>query len=359
MQPTFTSWDIIHLIVAAQGFFIGGLFCITRKGNRITNFFLGLLLITFSYRLFEITAFWTRLDFLMPHILETSFPLSYLFGVLIYYYVKYLTTNDQKLDKSLWLHFIPFMVITLSLFPFYFTSSQSKIDILLEYFRTGNFKNIYMTTWKVFLQFPHILIYSTMAVILLNRKIRLLNQNNHQRADRKLILVKRLIIGFVSCYFLWMLSFTGIFDGIINMRLYDYLSITGMIIFIYTIGYLSFTIPDVHVSIHKLAKNKYSNSTLTKEQSAAYLKKLKDLMEKDKLYLHQNLSLIFLSERIKISPNLISQIINEELGHNFFEFVNQYRVIEAKKLLANGKSEKFTIASIAYDSGFNNKNFFL
>ena len=197
-----------------------------------------------------------------------------------------------------------------------------------------------------------------MAIVILNRKIRSLSEDSHQSLDKRLVWIKYLILGFVSCYFLWMLSFTGLLGGIIDMRLYDYLSITGMIIFIYTIGYLSFAIPDVHVSIHKLVKNKYSNSTLTKEQSALYLKKLKVLMEKDKLYLHQNLSLVDLSEKIKISPNLISQIVNEELGHNFFDFVNQYRVIEAKRLLAIGKSEKFTIASIAYDAGFNNRTSF-
>lgn len=357
MQPTFSFWDIIHLVVVAQGLFIGCLFCISRIGNRITNLFLGLLLIAFSFRLFEITAFWTKLDLSIPHILETSFPLSYLFGVFIYFYVKHLTSNGRKTDKYLWLHFIPFIIITISLFPFYFSSAASKVDILLHYFNTGNFKNIYMTTWKVFLQFPHILIYIVLSLLVLNKKIRSLHEND-QSLGKKLIRIKYLIIGFVSCYFLWMLSFTGVFNGVVDMRMYDYISISGMIVFIYTIGYLSFTIPDVHVSIHKVVKNKYSNSTLTKEQSAQNFKRLKELMEIDKLYLKQDLSLIDLSKLIEISPNLISQIINEELGHNFFEFVNQYRVDEAKRLLANGESKRYTIASIAYDSGFNNKTSF-
>ncbi|MEO1030963.1 MAG: helix-turn-helix domain-containing protein, partial [Bacteroidota bacterium] len=229
---------------------------------------------------------------------------------------------------------------------------------LIEYYTTGNFKNSYMTTWKVFLQFPHILAYGIWSIVILTKKIKSLDQNSKYEKDNKLVWIKFLIVGFMFCYFLWMLSFVGVFNGLIDARLYDYLSITGMIIFIYSIGYLSFTIPNVHVSIHKAVRHKYANSTLTKTQSIEYLGKLKALMEKEKLYLKQDLSLIDLSEFIKVSPNLISQILNEELGNNFFEFVNHYRVEEAKRLLANQKSKQFTIASIAFDSGFNNKTSF-
>ncbi|MEO1033466.1 MAG: hypothetical protein AAFX55_18905, partial [Bacteroidota bacterium] len=124
MQQVYTFWDIIHFAVVAQGLFIGVLLCISKVGNRTTNVFLGLLLLTFSYRLFEITAFWTKLDLIMPHILETSFPLSYLFGVFIYYYVKHLCSNQKNIEKHFWLHFIPFTIILVSMLPFYFSSAQ-------------------------------------------------------------------------------------------------------------------------------------------------------------------------------------------------------------------------------------------
>lgn len=70
-------------------------------------------------------------------------------------------------------------------------------------------------------------------------------------------------------------------------------------------------------------------------------------MAEDKLYLNHNLSLVDLSECLKIPPNHISQIINEESGRNFFDFVNAYRVDEAKGLLSDIHGKRFTIASIA------------
>jgi len=54
-----------------------------------------------------------------------------------------------------------------------------------------------------------------------------------------------------------------------------------------------------------------------------------------------------------LTPHILSQVINEQLSSNFNDFINSYRVEEAKKMLMNPEMKNFTIASIAYDSGFN------
>ncbi len=356
MEPTFEFWDIIHLIAATQGGFIGVLFLISRKGNPLTNSFLGLLLVTFSYRLFEITSFWTRLDLIIPHILETSFPFSYAFGVLLYFYVKHLVTGSQRMDRRLWVHLIPFMVVTLSMFPFYFSGTQGKVAIISSYFETGFFENAAMPPWKVYLQFPHLFAYSALAVFVLQQKIGSLS--GKEERSRKLRQIRNLIVGFVACYFLWMLSFFGIPEDFISARLYDYLSMSGMIIFIYAMGYQSFQVPKAHVFTDLSKPVKYSNSTLTQQQAETYLKELKILMEKDQLYLRQDLSLAMLSGRMNLSSHLLSQIINELYGHNFFDFVNHYRIAKAQRMLAHEDARKYTIASIAQEVGFNNKTSF-
>lgn len=355
MEPTFELWDIIHLIAAAQGGFLGLLFLISRKGNRWTNSFLGLLLVTFSYRLFEITSFWTGLDYSIPHILETSFPFSYAFGVLLYFYVKHMVTDDRRLDRRLWMHLIPFLIVSFSMFPFYLGGTQGKVDILNGYFETGIFENEAMPPWKVYLQFPHLFAYATLAIFMLQRKIDGLPEREKLL---KLTQIRNLIFGFVACYFLWMLSFFGIPEDFISARLYDYLSISGMILFIYTMGYQSFQVPETHVSSNISKSTKYSNSTLTREQAETYLQELKILMEKDQLYLRQDLSLAMLSSRLNLSSHLLSQIINERYGHNFFDFVNQYRIAEAQRMLTHDEATKYTIAGIAQEVGFNNKTSF-
>ena len=59
-----------------------------------------------------------------------------------------------------------------------------------------------------------------------------------------------------------------------------------------------------------------------------------------------------------MSIHLLSQVINEQLGVNFFNFVNQYRVEEFKERLADPSNRNFSLLGIAFDSGFNSKSTF-
>jgi AraC-like DNA-binding protein len=64
------------------------------------------------------------------------------------------------------------------------------------------------------------------------------------------------------------------------------------------------------------------------------------------------------ADKMGISVNHLSQVINQKSGKNFFKFINEYRVEAAKKMLGNNAHQKFTILAIAYDCGFNSKSSF-
>ena len=81
-------------------------------------------------------------------------------------------------------------------------------------------------------------------------------------------------------------------------------------------------------------------------------------MKTEKPYLNSQLSISMLAEQIKIPSNHLSQIINEQEGKNFFEFVNNYRIEEVKQRIIENQDKKFTLLAIAYDSGFNSKSSF-
>ena len=83
--------------------------------------------------------------------------------------------------------------------------------------------------------------------------------------------------------------------------------------------------------------------------------KLEHAMKEDKLFLQENLSLKKLSEAIDETENHISETLSQFLQTNFFQFVNGYRVEEAKMALRN--SDKLII-NIALDVGFNSKSTF-
>lgn len=80
---------------------------------------------------------------------------------------------------------------------------------------------------------------------------------------------------------------------------------------------------------------------------------LVDLMENEKLYLKNDISLDELSERMDTTRHNASQVINEHFGLNFFELINKYRIRDAVELLQ--KDQKLSIIDVAYQVGFNNK----
>ena len=79
---------------------------------------------------------------------------------------------------------------------------------------------------------------------------------------------------------------------------------------------------------------RYATSPLSKDLKETYRKNLIEYIEKEKPYLDSALTLEKLSERVRISKNYLSQIINEIIGKNFYDFINSYRIIEAKSLLS-------------------------
>lgn len=102
-------------------------------------------------------------------------------------------------------------------------------------------------------------------------------------------------------------------------------------------------------------KNKYRASTLDPRESEQYMRKLLYLVETEKIYKDESISLQSLSEKIGISARNLSQVINEKLGRNYSHFINSYRVKDAEELLLSPGGKDRSVLSIAYEVGFNSK----
>ena len=71
-------------------------------------------------------------------------------------------------------------------------------------------------------------------------------------------------------------------------------------------------------------------------------------METDNIYLNPQLKLDVLADRLSLSEKVVSSLLNQHLKKNFNDFVNEYRVEEAKKRLAEPAASRFTIAEIEH-----------
>jgi AraC-like DNA-binding protein len=102
--------------------------------------------------------------------------------------------------------------------------------------------------------------------------------------------------------------------------------------------------------------SKYKSSSLSPEDQALILDKLKTLMSEKKLFLQPNFTLPDLAVQLNVSVHQVSQAINDGLGKSFFEMLAEHRIEEAKILLVSKANIK--VEEIAEEVGYNSKSSF-
>lgn len=107
-----------------------------------------------------------------------------------------------------------------------------------------------------------------------------------------------------------------------------------------------------------IESKKKKKELLDEDTIAEYSKRLLNYINEEKPYLDSSLSLRSLAERIDIHPNQLSWLLNENMGKNFSDFINQYRVEAFKQIAKDPENSNITLIGLAYDSGFNSKTVF-
>ena len=97
------------------------------------------------------------------------------------------------------------------------------------------------------------------------------------------------------------------------------------------------------------------NALISGEKMQAIASKLELAMKEDKLFLQDNLSLNTLSVHTSETENNISETLSQFLHTNFFQFVNSFRIAEAKEALRDSNK---LVTTIAYDVGFSSRSTF-
>lgn len=86
---------------------------------------------------------------------------------------------------------------------------------------------------------------------------------------------------------------------------------------------------------------------------AELVQKLQEVMQKEELYLDPDLSLADVATRMALTRNHLSALLSKGLRKKFYDFVNEYRVEHAKRLMSSDMIHAFSLSGIARESGFN------
>jgi AraC-like DNA-binding protein len=103
---------------------------------------------------------------------------------------------------------------------------------------------------------------------------------------------------------------------------------------------------------------KYAKSSLDSEQLEKYQNRLNGLMKTDKVYLESDLTMPKLADLVHCSVNHLSQAVNSGFGMNFFDFLNSYRIEEAKAMLKQNDPQPQAILDVSFAVGFNSNSAF-
>jgi AraC-like DNA-binding protein len=256
-------------------------------------------------------------------------------------------------------HFFPFLAATAYLVPFYLQAGEDKVAFSKNIAVEG-LPLDFMVIWG--LKCLHIVVYFAMSLQVLNKHSQQI-KNSFSYLDKiNLTWLRNLTIGNAGIWLLYLVSFVlyALRIEIDPLGVLDHVFGYAMSVLVYAIGYMGLRQPEIFSGINSALQNskKYERSGLTPEKAAEYAAKLMHCMETAKPFKNAELTLQELAAELSIPPNHLSQVINDKLGQNFFDFINSYRVKEAQQALRNPVKQHLTILAIAYDVGFNSKSAF-
>ena len=290
--------------------------------------------------------------------------LPYIYGPLLLLYAKLMTSEHPSFNPGYLWHFSPFFIFLIASLLFLDEPVINGTDGFLVIDRFVSFRIVYAVTF-----FISITAYSVATFVVIHR---------HQKRLKMLVsyssgkITLQWLLGLSITFYLGyvvMFIFGGI-DILMGFMPFDpyEISFIGLTILTFLFGVFGFHQSSVFEEVTKYKEpeivpenngsGKYQRSGLKNKDVTRYIKKIEEFMQKEKPYLDRELTIYDLSDRLDIPRHFISEVINEHMGKNFYNLVNEYRVEEVKQRLLDPVYRNLTILAIAYDSGFNSKSSF-
>jgi len=323
------------------------LLLISKRNKSVADIILTMWMFLILLHQFFFYLYFTGDIYQFPFLLGIEAPLPLFHGVFLYLYACFLTNQLPERRSLFAVHFFPVTAMYVYLITFFILPSEQKIQIYQSH---GAGYELFISIKRYAISLSGI-VYVTWTAVLLRRHRKNIRE---QFSDLEKVSLQWLQFLTIGMGIIWLLVIV-----IGN----DIVVFAGSALFVFLIGF--FGIRQTDVFLHNETtdggneqKKKYPKSGLTGEISQKLHRSLLELMSSEMLYRKSDLSISDLSSKLGVHPNYLSQIINEQEGKNFYDFVNTYRIEEFKKAIALPKNRQLTLLSIAYDCGFNSKSSF-
>jgi AraC-like DNA-binding protein len=379
----FNLYSTILLLGAAQGLFLALALLSARGGNLVAHRLLAVLTGVFATDLVREVLYLVHAYAHATYLVAITDQFNFLYGPLIYFYVDAMTAPTKfRMTGKGWLHFLPCLAGYLLVIPFFTLDGDLKLKFLYEDVAPYSVHLALAMAGEAIIDLVSIIqigIYLGLSIRQLFRHARSIRDQFSYTERINLTWTRNLLFAMV---FLYLLYFADTFlPGTLGSeKIIDHLLMVMIVIVIYTMGYLGLRQPAIFARIEGRStedaqqegsaapqvepravdqtRKKYQKSALDIVASEVLLADLQTYMAKQKPYLDGDLTLPDLARRLDISPNYLSQIINEQLDQNFFDFINRYRIEEVKRRLSDASENRDNFLTLALDAGFNSKSAF-
>jgi len=355
-EHIFNIHDVVLLMTAAECILLAVFQAVLPAKNKASSILLTVFLISVAISATCVLMLWNDdvhfVDFfdqtLLPYFLTSALLFK---GSALYLYVRAITQESFALDLKKLGHLIPIFAAILWLYFF-------KIDThSLVWFRDSSveIRNKFAVDilWAAIKVVP--LAYAIAAVLKAHKYVQQLENQYSHFSTTEPGWLSVLTYGFLGSWTLTLLVHViaefahpsiadtfGIIDNYVGFILINAL-------FIYSVVYAHQLLVTKPEAVKEKVDEKVTDEAIRKVQTG---------MEEHKLYLKHNLNIEEFSKRIDLPIKEVSAVINKHYGTNFFEFMNKYRVEEAKRLLLDESCADMTVLDILLQAGFNSKSAF-
>ncbi|MCK9304737.1 MAG: helix-turn-helix domain-containing protein [Bacteroidales bacterium] len=276
-----------------------------------------------------------------------------LFNPYIFIYIRSLTNRTFTLKYTHLLHLIPFVLFEILAFvkhiPF---TSSGFLSPGPDFFYRIAFVSVNLISWSV---------YIPLSIILVHRhRLSLRNEVSNIESNETLGWILFISIFYVVYSIAIIASgITEFFSGP-DIHITEIINYTTLLLLVYIISFYGVRQKELTKLFNPQTDPlpaHYKNSILKDEQRREIKDKITGYFNSQKPYLDPELCMDTLSSALNIPKYQLTEVLNRELGRNFFQFVNHYRVEEVKKMLSY-KSLPYSIEAIGYECGFSSKTSF-
>lgn len=320
-----TSREILLIITsigAIQSILLGLYFFATKYKTRTINVILALLLISLGIRVAKSTLFIFSSQVPLV-ILNIGFGAHALSAPLFYLYIKYFKTES---GVQIWevVHLVPGILI-----------------LILSYYLT--LENFWYQSG-----YSSLLYYSVIYILLANLTLFYRFKSFDKKDLTWLISLTLGITLFLVAYFS---------NYILQTNSYITAPILYSIV-VYCLSFLILKYQSIFNEDHAKKTSSYKYLNLSEEKAHEHKTVIVDIMRGERPYMDPDFTLSRLSEMTSIPGYILSYLFSNFFDMKFNDFINKYRIDEAKIKLRDPKYAHLKISSLAYDCGFNSLSAF-